>query len=264
MLYTGKAAPKVIVTDLDGTLLDHHTYAWSDAAQALSKAQSLGIPIVPCTSKTFAETRPLADSIGLQNCPIICENGSGIQFSNGQQLDIARTYDELIERLNIIRGKKHYQYQGFADLSVSDVESLTGLPPEKAALAYRRTYSEPIVWCDTKAALANFIQDASEQGIAIVRGGRFYHALHQGVSKYNAVQHLLTELNTPNANWIALGDGDNDIPLLANADFSVVVNNPTKHFPVLDKPLGTCLYTSGFGPAGWNSAINYILENFYG
>lgn len=264
MLYTGKAAPKVIVTDLDGTLLDHHTYAWSDAAEALTKAHDLGIPIVPCTSKTFAETRPLADAIGLTNCPIICENGSGIQLGNGSQLDIARPYEALIERLQALRTSKGYKYNGFADMPLEEVAARTSLPIEKASLAYKRTYSEPLVWNDSKAALNEFVHAANDQGIAIVRGGRFYHALHQGVSKYNAVKHLLAELHTPNTNWIALGDGDNDIPLLANADFSVVVNNPTKHFPVLDKPLGTCLYTSEFGPAGWNRAINYILETFYG
>lgn len=264
MLYNGKAAPKVIVTDLDGTLLDHHSYSWSDAAEALSKAHALGIPIVPCTSKTFAETRPLADAIGLTNCPIICENGSGIQLSASNQLDIARPYEELIQRLQLLRANKGYKYTGFADMTVEDVANKINLPIEKAALAHKRTYSEPLVWNDSKIALTEFIQAANEQGIAIVRGGRFYHALHQGISKYNAVKHLLAELYTPSSNWIALGDGDNDIPLLANADFSVVINNPTKDFPVLDKPLGTCLYTSAFGPAGWNCAINYILETFYG
>ncbi len=264
MLYTGKAAPKIIVTDLDGTLLDHHTYAWEDAAEALNRALTLGIPIVPCTSKTFAETRPLADAIGLSNCPIICENGSGIQLGDDNRIDIARPYQELIERLHTLRKNNAYQYTGFADMSVAEVADKTNLPIEKAALAYKRTYSEPLVWNDSKVALTEFIQAANKQGIAIVRGGRFYHALHQGISKYNAVKHLLAELYTPSANWVALGDGDNDIPLLANADFAVVINNPTKHFPVLDKPIGTCLYTSAFGPAGWNRAINYILETFYG
>lgn len=264
MLYTGKAAPKVIVTDLDGTLLDHHTYDWTSAEGALTKAHDLGIPIVPCTSKTFAETRPIADAIGLEHCPIICENGSGIQLAPNEQLDIAKPYATLIEKLQALRSRTGYQFSGFADMTVEDVATLTSLPIEKAQLAYKRTYSEPLVWQDTKAALKEFIQEAFKLDIVIVRGGRFYHALHQGVSKYNAVKHLLAELYTPNTNWVALGDGDNDIPLLANADFAVVVNNPSKNFPVLDKPFGTCLYTSAFGPAGWNRAVNYILETFYG
>lgn len=264
MFYTGKAAPKVIVTDLDGTLLDHHTYSWEAAEAALNKAHELDIPIVPCTSKTFAETRPLADAIGLHDCPIICENGSGIQFGTHEQVDIAPSYQTLIDKLGALRARKDYQYQGFADLTVADVARLTDLPTAKAELAYQRTYSEPLVWQDSKAALQDFIREANDLGIAIVRGGRFYHALHQGISKYNAVKQLLEQLETPNANWIALGDGDNDIPLLANADFAVVVNNPTKHFPIIDKPRGACLYTSAFGPAGWNSAINHILEKFYG
>lgn len=264
MLYSEKSAPKVIVTDLDGTLLDHHTYDWAEAQAALTRALSLNIPIVPCTSKTYAETRPLADAIGLAQCPIICENGSGIEFGDASRLNIAAPYASLLDRLQSLRAANGYAFRGFADLTVEEVAGLTSLPLAKAALAYKRSYSEPLVWDGSKGELSVFISEAANAGISIVRGGRFYHALDEGISKYNAVKQLLSQLGTPCANWVALGDGDNDIPLLTNADFAVVINNPTKHFPVLNRPHGTCLYTSAFGPTGWNRAINYILETFYG
>ena len=46
----------VVYTDLDGTLLDHHTYAFDEALGAIKALKDRGIPIVPCTSKTRAET----------------------------------------------------------------------------------------------------------------------------------------------------------------------------------------------------------------
>jgi mannosyl-3-phosphoglycerate phosphatase len=55
----------VIYTDLDGTLLDHHTYSAEAASATLSKLRELGIPVIPCTSKTVAETRPIAAQLRL-------------------------------------------------------------------------------------------------------------------------------------------------------------------------------------------------------
>ena len=46
---------KIVFTDLDGTLLDHHTYDHSPALPALAKLQEKQIPLVFCTSKTAAE-----------------------------------------------------------------------------------------------------------------------------------------------------------------------------------------------------------------
>ena len=43
-----------VVTDLDGTLMDHH-YDWSPAAAVLRSLQRAGVPVIPCTSKTAEE-----------------------------------------------------------------------------------------------------------------------------------------------------------------------------------------------------------------
>ena len=45
-----------VVTDLDGTLLDH-TYDWTPAETTLRWLQQRGIPVIPCTSKTAEEVR---------------------------------------------------------------------------------------------------------------------------------------------------------------------------------------------------------------
>ena len=52
---------RLIFTDLDGTLIDHHTYSAEAARPALEAARAAGVPVVPCSSKTLAEMRLLAD-----------------------------------------------------------------------------------------------------------------------------------------------------------------------------------------------------------
>ena len=45
----------MIFTDLDGTLLDHYNYDFSPAQPMLSWLAEQNIPVIPATSKTFAE-----------------------------------------------------------------------------------------------------------------------------------------------------------------------------------------------------------------
>ena len=47
--------PILIFTDLDGTLLDHHSYEFSSNKPLLSTLKAKGIAVVPNTSKTFSE-----------------------------------------------------------------------------------------------------------------------------------------------------------------------------------------------------------------
>ncbi|HEY7772272.1 MAG TPA: HAD-IIB family hydrolase [Marinagarivorans sp.] len=255
-----QAQPYIIVSDLDGTLLDHHDYSWQDAKPALAEAKKREIPVVPCTSKTFAETQRLINDIGLDG-PIICENGSGIFMPQGNTIDLAPRYPLVIEKLNLLKRDSRFQFWGFSDMSVHEVARQTGLPLASAANAKARRYSEPFLWQGKVSALRAFEQMANKLNIEIVKGGRFYHALTLGVSKQRAIVHLLKILGMPNAHVIALGDSNNDVSMLSQADTAVVVNNPTKDFPAIPSDHQNIHYTSAYGPAGWNSAIMTILEN---
>ena len=69
-----------VVSDLDGTLMDHH-YNWSAAATTIQSLQQQGIPLIPCTSKTAEEVREFRTSAGLSD-PFIVENGGAIHGSH--------------------------------------------------------------------------------------------------------------------------------------------------------------------------------------
>lgn len=72
--------PLIIVTDLDGSLLDHHTYSWQPAETWLKRLRAHQIPLVICSSKTAAEIVPLQQKLGISDEPFIAENGAVIQW----------------------------------------------------------------------------------------------------------------------------------------------------------------------------------------
>ncbi|HHU7986588.1 TPA: HAD-IIB family hydrolase, partial [Escherichia coli] len=47
--------PLLVFSDLDGTLLDSHSYDWQPAAPWLSRLHEANIPVILCSSKTSAE-----------------------------------------------------------------------------------------------------------------------------------------------------------------------------------------------------------------
>ena len=78
-----------VVTDLDGTLMDHN-YSWTAAEAAIAALQRKGIPIIPCTSKTAEEVRLFRKQAGLRD-PFIVENGGAIhgETATGEEWQIS-------------------------------------------------------------------------------------------------------------------------------------------------------------------------------
>jgi mannosyl-3-phosphoglycerate phosphatase len=57
-----ETAAFVVFSDLDGTLLDHHSYRHTAAQPGLDLLEALAIPLVLISSKTRAEMVPLRPS----------------------------------------------------------------------------------------------------------------------------------------------------------------------------------------------------------
>ena len=97
-------AHPIVFTDLDGTLLDHETYDHSPAQPALAALAARDIPVIPVTSKTSDELRPLMADIGLAG-GFIAENGAVISDADGRLdkaadiVDIRAAIDRLPKSL---------------------------------------------------------------------------------------------------------------------------------------------------------------------
>ena len=66
-----------VITDLDGCLLDAHTYDIGPARGVLRLLRRRGVPLVLCTSKTLAEVRALFRTLGGPHLSVV-EDGGGL------------------------------------------------------------------------------------------------------------------------------------------------------------------------------------------
>ncbi len=259
----------IVVSDLDGTLLDHHTYAWNAAQQALDLLKSRHIPLILCSSKTAAEILPLRQALNIHD-PFIAENGAAVYLpaadsdeNNYERVEFGMNRADILSILQKLKrsdeGKK-FCFTGFSEMSLSELVAATGLDEESAENAMQREFGEPLQWQDTKEHLKEFQQILSRLGLDTLQGGRFLH-VSAGCDKGKAVKWLKNyyhEKTGLSSKVIALGDSENDISMLELADFPVLIKSPVKDFPVLTN--NNVLRTDGYGPVGWNEALLELLN----
>ncbi len=262
----------IVFTDLDGSLLNHGDYSWEAARPALERIRDLGIPLVLCTSKTRPEVEVIRVEIGCSG-PFIVENGGGIFFPPeyedlptggalvmGQMkcIPLGLSYARIRSFIEEARGT--FSVRGFGDMDIEEIARRTGLPPEKAALAKERDFTEPFV-LDREEDLPGLERAAHLKGLMITRGGRFYHCMAFGNDKGGAVtlvkdifsRHWQTSVTS-----VGFGDSPNDFPLLRAVDIPVLIPHEDGSFEDLD--LEGLVRAPHPGSRGWNEAALSLIN----
>lgn len=253
--------PLMIITDLDGSLLDHHTYRWDAATEWLTTLRQYAVPLVICSSKTAAEIIPLQKRLGISGSPFIAENGAVVQTHDQQRIrlpDNTLTYDAICQRLAAL--KTAYRFTGFHDFSDPEVAAMTGLSEADAELSRQRDASEVIVWRDSDEAFDQFHDVLRAEGLALTQGGRFWHVMPAGSGKGEALRWLLAHSPGEARVTIGLGDGPNDAPMLDAVDYAVVIKGYSKTPVTLSRSDQQQIYhTAHHGPEGWREGLDYFL-----
>ncbi|MBS1856175.1 MAG: HAD-IIB family hydrolase [Acidobacteria bacterium] len=257
----------LVFTDLDGTLLDHETYAWQAARPALDHLRRRGIPCVMVTSKTRAEVEYWRRETGNRH-PFIVENGGAAYLPAGyfpfaieggsrregyDVLEWGTPYARLAEALARASRAAACRVRGFHGMAAGEVAELCGMPPAQAELAKQREYDEPFLTLDPQRETA--LEAAIErEGLRTTRGGRFRHILGDN-DKARAVMAVTALFARQHGapRTIGLGDAPNDAPFLEIVSAPVLIRSPRVGALAALVPRGEV--TAQPGPAGWNEAV---------
>lgn len=264
------ASQWLVVTDLDGTLLDH-AYDFSAAAPLLRRLEQQGVPVVPCTSKTAEEVEQFQAAAGLSS-PYIVENGGAIHFPHPEGWQLSGTPQQptpdggvvvplgwpsqrLRPLLDTLAAELDTRFFALEDLSREDLMARTGLPPEGAALAARRHWSVPFVMAEDQAVEA--VESlAAARGLKVLQGNRFAHLIAPGSDKGLALE-ALRRADPRRRMVLALGDSPNDRALLDGADQAVVIPGANGPHPRLRPAIAAGDYQLASAPhaVGWADAV---------
>lgn len=266
----------VIFTDLDGTLLDHHSYSYAAALPMLEKLQEHHISVIPNTSKTFAEVQQLRDELDLQT-PFVVENGAAIYIPEGFFAEppegcelkqgywckaFSRERSYWLELINSQKKGLEHAFKGFSDMSDDELSLATGLSLEDASKANNRQFSEPLHWLGTDQQKQHFSQLMKGAGANVLQGGRFLHISGQS-NKGVALRWLTDEFSRQHQDTsfksVALGDSFNDNDMLETADIAVQIKTSKHDFPQLFRT-DAVWQSTRLGPKGWAECLEQILS----
>jgi mannosyl-3-phosphoglycerate phosphatase len=270
----------IIFTDLDGTLLDYHTYSFTAALSALELIKEKNIPLVFCSSKTRAEIEQWKNRIDNSH-PFISENGGGIFIPHAYfpaddlqsvwpRVELVKGYAVLVlgtpytilrETLEELR-RDGFEVTGFGDMDAEGVAEITGLTLEEAELSEMREFDEPFVFSGERTRLEALAAAIQNKGLQCIAGGRLFHLTGDN-DKGKAVE-ILMDLYRKKFDTIitlALGDSPNDLPMLERVDHPILVrNHEGEHDSRIMVP--NLIKVDGIGPEGWSKAvINFIQQD---
>ena len=231
--------PRLVATDLDGTLLRTDETASPRTLEAIAQVLDAGIPFVICTARPSRWMRPLAPIVGGRGTAI-CANGGVIWDIGGEQLmrefpipcEIAQ---EVVARLRPVLPRAAWAVEratAFAhepayrsrwpvpdDTVVDHVEALLAVAPVKLMLRAPDVTADELVTIahDVVGGLVEVTHSSTADTLLEMSAG--------GVSKGSTLAALCDSLSITPDQVLAFGDMPNDLPMLRWAGRSVAVAN---------------------------------------
>jgi|WetSurMetagenome_2_1015567.scaffolds.fasta_scaffold65013_2 mannosyl-3-phosphoglycerate phosphatase len=267
----------VVFSDLDGTLLDHDTYSFEPAAEAIGLLRERGIPIVICSSKTRAEIEALQATMGIDH-PFVSENGGALfvprgyfpfQIAGGRRdgrhdaFEFSPRYARIVATLRARARASGAGVVGFADLSGEQLAAVCGLTLAQARLAKRRDYDEPFTVVEGGATARGALFGALRAaGLTCTSGSRFDHVTgsHGKGTAVRVARELYARASGRPVLTVGLGDGLNDVSMFREVDVPVLVgSHSVPGVARLLRGISVARLTERRGPEGWADAIADIV-----
>lgn len=272
----------VVFSDIDGTLVDTFTRDYGKSIELVKRLSESSIPVVLCSSKTWAEQVAIRKDLGLESVPFIVENGGAIAIPDGyfdagdlgqysarpvtgyMVAELGRPSSQIKNALQEIRQKTGIAFKGVSDVSVDELAKIVGMTHAEAERMSKRQYGETILQID-KAEKVRFEQALREgPGLQVIHGGRYFDVT-AGNDKGKAVRILMDLYRKKLGGkpvFIGIGDSSNDIPMLKSTDVAMLVQKYDGTWADVDIP--DVVKVEGIGPAGWESAFAKIMQEAEG
>ena len=155
----------------------------------------------------------------------------------------------------------NYNLRPLNDISDQEATELTGLKGHSLELMRDRHWSMPFLNPpENKEEDINIC--CRKFNVEIFRGNRMSHLLSINSNKGKAIKELKKYSNNSNIKIIGLGDSPNDLPLLMNSDYKIVIPGSCGPNMKLLEKLNNFKYTLASEPNGygWKSEINKLIN----
>lgn len=234
---------RLIVTDLDGTLLNSAHEVSPRTEAAIRAAQAQGVAFTVATGKTFPSTTALIERFDIR-LPVICGNGTSIHDPAGDvihedpiPLDLAveavrfATEHGMTPVVYIEAGLVAQGWDANIEELVAHHEPAPVIAPDLVAALRNSHQPHKIILMNQNLAKVAAFQHALEERFAgqgqVLRSGlaSVIELLPRGVSKATALRLILDRSGYGADETICFGDNCNDLAMIQMAEIGVAMGN---------------------------------------
>lgn len=248
-----------VYTDLDHSMLGEGGYL-GPAGDEVRSLITLGVEVVPVTSKSAAEAYHYIKRLGLEESTLpaaVAESGAVIVLAGPlEPLAEERVHGAPI--IPVSRGKINVdavvppECRGstriLSRLGPAEASELTGLPLHEAKLAIARLYDEAVYTPDRKCR--RLIEErAASLGYTVLSGRKFIH-ISTSPGKAAGVIRLERLVGEPRVR-VLVGDSPLDKDLLELPGLAVVIPRPPGPSPTVRPSRSDYVVAPEAAPEGW-------------
>ena len=237
---------QLVVIDIDGTLLDDDRLVTPEVHAAVDLARGAGVRLSLATGRAFDSARQIAAEVRIAE-PIISDGGAVVgPAGTGARLRDLRiapaTAGDILAAVAAEEADCHVFYRhdvrvnrlsssvrryasrlGIEMGHLADLAADARRRPEGPTMIVLRSnrYHAPVLRARYGARFGHAVQVTST-------APHFVDFLHHDASKAKALDFLCTTLGIPPDRVIAIGDGINDLDMIAHAGLGVLVANAAR------------------------------------
>jgi hydroxymethylpyrimidine pyrophosphatase-like HAD family hydrolase len=195
---------KLIMTDVDGTLLARGNILSNEVAEALSTLQQAGIVIGLVSGRTLSLLESMAEEFNLTG-PIIAENGAIAEVSpQSEMMELGYSRQPAIDALNILKGL----YPGEIREREDNAERFIDI----------------VIWADGIS-----VEEIRERikPTQLLDSGYILHLMQEGINKGRTLSKVIDEMKVYSPDEVMVfGDSVTDLSLFELFPNNVLIVNP--------------------------------------
>lgn len=233
----------LVVVDVDGTLLDSRHQLPERVVAAVRATQERGIEVALATGKMLVAVQPLVEAMALRGPQITLNGAALVQAESGEPLVYTplRPEDRRIVVETVRAAAPEVLITHFTLDRIYLDEPDHPLLPVLMAYGEKETVPVPSLLEDSLPPAAKILLVGTRAQLDHLRSvvtpmlavrvsitttaPDFLEFFDPGAGKGHGLDALLELLHLPHEAVIAIGDGENDIPLFARAGLAVAMGN---------------------------------------
>ncbi|MDR4984676.1 HAD family hydrolase [Bacillus cereus] len=231
---------KVIISDLDGTLLRSDKTISEKSINILRECKNKGDELIFATARPPRSINQYIPSV-LKNEIVICYNGALVLKGNDVLYEMEISKNIILEIIEL--GKKYNLHQICLEIndklySNFDVTDYFGNVPcevmDVSELNFEK--ASKVIVCTKGSINKEFTKELPIECSAVITdNGTLCQIMHAEVSKWNSIQRVLQHLNRDAAEVIAFGDDYNDMEMIEKCGIGVAMSNAVEELKSVAK-----------------------------